>query len=61
MDRPDTERQKGKGRPRIEWEDHLENITKKRGKTLMEVKKLAKDREKFRRWIDPTLKGKRER
>ena len=44
-----------------EWEDHLENISKKRGKTLREVKKLAKDRENFRRWIDPTLKGKRER
>ena len=27
------EGKKGKGRPRIEWEDHLENISKKRGKT----------------------------
>ena len=50
---------RGRGRPRMEWEEYMGKITSKRGKTLKETKKMAIDRDGYKKWIDPTLKGRR--
>ena len=55
------EGRRGRGRPRMEWEEYMERLSNKRGKTLKEVKRMALEREKYRRWMNPTLKGKRDR
>jgi hypothetical protein len=51
------EKRRGRGRPRKTWEDCV-----MKGKTLADLKRLARDRTAFRQWTeDPTLQGKRDR
>ena len=42
---------RGKGRPRVEWTEHVNNISRRKGKSLEEAKKIARDRAKFKEWI----------
>lgn len=42
----------GRGRPRITWEDRIERIGQKHGKTVMEMKRISEDRSKWRKWIE---------
>jgi hypothetical protein len=53
------EKRRGRGRPRKTWEDCVIDATRKKGKTFVELKRLARDRIAFRKWTeDPTLQGK---
>lgn len=40
----------GRGRPRITWQNRIERIGEKRGKTLVEMKRMSRDRKSWRRW-----------
>jgi hypothetical protein len=42
---------RGRGRPRVEWEEYVEGLVKKRGRTLPEVRRLAQDRDEYRKWL----------
>jgi hypothetical protein len=56
------EKRIGRGRPRKTWEDCVIDAAMRKGKTLAEMKRLARDRIAFRQWTeDPTLQGKRDR
>ena len=35
---------RGRGRPRLEWEEYVEGLARKRGRKSPEVKRLAQDR-----------------
>jgi hypothetical protein len=39
---------RGKGRPRVEWEEYVEGLATKRGRKLPEVRRLAQDRDEYR-------------
>ena len=39
----------GRGRFKIEWEDGMGRIMGRTGKRLQEIKRIARDRDKFRR------------
>jgi hypothetical protein len=45
-----VERRKQRGRQRITLERRIEEIGSKRGKTLAEMKKMARDREVWKSW-----------
>jgi hypothetical protein len=47
--RPEGGREKG--RPRIEWEEYVEGLTRKRGRKLPEERRLAQDRDEYRKWL----------
>ena len=56
-----TEERRRRGRPKKEWEQYVNEVARKRGKEIQEVRKLAQDRKQFSKWIEgPTLKGRRE-
>jgi hypothetical protein len=42
---------RGRGRPRVEWEEYVEGLARKRGRKLPEVKRLAQNRKKYRKWL----------
>jgi hypothetical protein len=42
---------RGKGRPRVEWEEYVEGLVRKRGRRLPEVRRLAQDRDEYRKWL----------
>ena len=42
---------RGRGRPRIEWNNYVEKIVNKKGKTVREAKHLSSDRINYRKWI----------
>jgi hypothetical protein len=42
---------RGKGRPRVEWEEYLEGLARKRGRRLPVVRRLAQDRDGCRKWL----------
>ncbi|KAJ4436212.1 hypothetical protein ANN_18842 [Periplaneta americana] len=42
----------GRGSPRTAWEDKIERIGQKRGKTVGELKRLSNNRQEWQRWID---------
>ena len=42
---------RSKGRPRTEWYDYMSSVTNKKGMSMGEVKKLARDRKEYNRWI----------
>jgi hypothetical protein len=44
-----SRRRKRKGRPRLEWEENVEGLTRKRGRKLPEVRRLAQDRDEYRK------------
>jgi hypothetical protein len=45
------EGRRGKGRPRVEWEEYVEGLARKRGRKLPEVRRLAQDRDEYRNWL----------
>jgi hypothetical protein len=47
---------RGKGRPRKTWEDCVTDAARRKGKTFVELKRMAGDRITFRKWTeDPTM------
>jgi hypothetical protein len=40
-----------KGRPRVEWEEYVEGLVRKRGRKLPEVRRLTQDRDEYRKWL----------
>jgi hypothetical protein len=42
---------RGKGRPRVEWEEYVEGLVRSRGRKLPEVRRLAEDRDEYRKWL----------
>ena len=42
---------RGKGRPRVEWEEYVEELARKRVRRLPEVRRLAQDRDEYRKWL----------
>jgi hypothetical protein len=42
---------RGKGRPRVEWKEYVEGLARKRGRRLPEVRRLAHDRDKYRKLL----------
>jgi hypothetical protein len=56
------EKRRGRGRPRRTWEDCVIDAARRKGKTLVDLRRLARDRTAFRQWTeDPTLQGNRDR
>jgi hypothetical protein len=43
--------EEGRGTSRGEWEEYVEELTRKRGKKLPEVKRLAQDRDEYRKLL----------
>uniref|UniRef100_A0A8D8PNF7 Endonuclease-reverse transcriptase n=1 Tax=Cacopsylla melanoneura TaxID=428564 RepID=A0A8D8PNF7_9HEMI len=41
---------RGQGRPRMTYEDMVSDISKRKGKTFAEAKRLTQDRRRFREW-----------
>ena len=41
----------GRGRGRLQWEEYVEGLARKRGRKLPEVKRLAQDRKEYRKWL----------
>jgi hypothetical protein len=39
------------GRPRIEWKEYVEGLARKRGRRLPEVRRLAQNRNEYRKWL----------
>ena len=50
------EGRRSRGRPRVGYMDNIEEIARKKGKGIGEVKRMARDRDLWRKWIeaDPT-------
>jgi hypothetical protein len=45
---------RGRGRRRKTWEDCVRDVARRKGKTFVELKRLAQDRIAFRKWTkDP--------
>ena len=42
---------RGKGRRRVEWEEYVEGLVRKRERKLPEVRRLAQDRDEHRKWL----------
>jgi hypothetical protein len=40
-----------RGRSRLEWEEYVERLARKRGRKLPEVKRLAQNRKEYRKWL----------
>ena len=38
---------RGKDRPRVEWEEYVEGLARKRRRKLPEVRRLAQDRDEY--------------
>lgn len=51
---------RGRGRPRLEWQENVERLTDTRGKNINETKHFASDKTKYRKWLrGPTPNSKR--
>jgi hypothetical protein len=56
------EKRRVTGRPRRTWEDCVVDVARRKGNTLADLRRLARDRTAFRQWAeDPTLQGNRDR
>jgi hypothetical protein len=56
------EKRRSKGRPRKSREDCVIDVARRKGKTLADLRRLARDRTAFRKWTEePTLQGNRDR
>jgi hypothetical protein len=52
------EKRRGRRRSRKTWEDCAIDAARRKGKTFVELKRLARNRIAFRKWNeDPTLQG----
>ena len=50
-----TDGKRDRGRPRIDWETDIGNICRKKGTSLQELKKKARNRKEYGKWLlDPT-------
>jgi hypothetical protein len=50
---------RGRGRPRLKWEEYVERLACKRGRKLPEVKQLAQNRREYGKWLlEPTPNSK---
>ncbi|KAJ4439765.1 hypothetical protein ANN_07893 [Periplaneta americana] len=57
-----VEGKRRRGRPRIEWEQYVNDMVRRRGKEIRKIRRLALDRERYKKWVeDPTLQGIRDR
>ncbi|KAJ4450624.1 hypothetical protein ANN_02052 [Periplaneta americana] len=58
-----VEDKRRRGRPRIEWEQYVNDVVRGRGKEIREIRRrLALNRERYKKWVkDPTLQGTRDR
>jgi hypothetical protein len=55
------EKRGNRGRPRKTREDCVIDGDRRKGKTFVELKRMARDRIAFRKWTeDPTLQGNRD-
>jgi hypothetical protein len=43
--------ERGRGRPRREWEEYVERLACKRRRNLPEVKRLDQNRKEYRKWL----------
>ena len=43
---------RGRGRPRITWEDGIERIGSQRGKTPGEMRRMMKNRKEWKKWVE---------
>jgi hypothetical protein len=43
--------ERGRGRPRLQWEEYVERLACKRGRKLPEVKRMAQNRKEYRKWL----------
>jgi hypothetical protein len=56
------EKKRDKGRPRKAWEDCVIDVARRKGKFLVNMKRLARDRIAFMHWTeDSMLQGNRDR
>jgi hypothetical protein len=56
------EKRRGRGRPWRAWEDCVIGAARRKGNTLADLRRLARDRTAFRQWTEnPTLQGNRDR
>jgi hypothetical protein len=56
------EKRRDRGRSRKTWKDCVIDAARRKGKTFVDLKRLARDRIVFRKWTeDPTLQGNRDR
>jgi hypothetical protein len=56
------EKRRGRGRPRKTWEECVIDVARRKGKTFVELKRLARDGTAFRKWTeDRTLQGNMDR
>jgi hypothetical protein len=46
------EKRRGRGRPRKIWEDCVIDVARRKGKTLADMKRLARDKIAFRQWTE---------
>jgi hypothetical protein len=46
-----VEGSRGRGRPTIEWEEHVRKLVRRKGKSLREATRLASERKAFRNWL----------
>ena len=42
---------RGRGRPRLQWEEYVERMACKRGRKSPEVKRLVQNRKEYRKWL----------
>ena len=40
-----------RGGPRLEWDEYVERLARKRGRKLPEMKRLVQDRKEYRKWL----------
>ena len=45
---------RGRGRPRVTWLDNIKEYGQRRGKTMMEMEKMTKDRKVWREFSEAT-------
>jgi hypothetical protein len=45
------EGRRGRGRPRLEWEEYVERLACERGRKLPEVKRLTQNMKEWRKWL----------
>ena len=45
---------RGKGRPRVKWEEYVEDLCSRKGTTITETKRKAKDRKEYSKWVAET-------
>lgn len=47
-----VEGRSGRGRPRTTWEDGIQRIGQKHGRTMVEMRRMSEDRTGWKRWIE---------